>query len=680
MNWVGGSRNRLVMKNDAKKQREFFEKGKMQQKLKNMGIALPASPGRTGSASMDLVTLFIVNQIAAKKEKKDPPKVAVLGSSKRGSSKQNKPLVLPMSPCSPSQLSLVESQPQCSVEGTRKRTQVIPPGFKCRQLSPVLESAFSDNSASDYLPPIADPLSPFSSTSSASSGQGIFPLQLRGQTQTQLLPHCSPPPWGTSGLQQIKFQPFSQPRGMTDNMLWSCGSNPPLYQLETPTAAQVLFGSPEPDETEVRDPAGHEVSFCLNQPEDKGPMLDFTLNQSEPEQQFEEDVFRGFSNDEYESEASQFGSAKSKIHLKDATPVKSSAPQTVPDTQTRGMELSNCSDINFSCPGHNNGPMNGVGYLPSYSCEGGYLSSDSNDDEEYCQPCLQASANSYMEQACCAETPNQGSQGKLQQRRSHPKPLTPLIKPRMNFRVDQEVIENMICPDKALGSSNQQTGSGTAQFASPHPLAETQSPGLCKCKKTPSETRDAGTQTADIPTAEMCNASTQCSLNEDGASRAPGFDLYLPPVDMSVQHPATGRQTDTTAEPNTRAASSSRNTRSGGEHTPWGKKKSKAGSISGSRIINKFTAHTSDGKVFLQRPINPFTDALSMTYGKGKENEESRAQRGQQENEPPMKDLLDNAREEVTSATRVNRPPEEAETLQQIADILLLLKQREKEG
>ncbi|XP_042259383.1 uncharacterized protein LOC121890857 isoform X2 [Thunnus maccoyii] len=657
MNWVGGSRNRLMMKNDAKKQREFFERRKMQQKLQNMGIALPESPKGASSGSMDLVTLFVVNQIAAKKENKDPPKVAVLSScNRRSKHKRNEPLVLPMSPCSPSQLSLVESQPQYSVQGTRKRKHVIPQGFKCQQLSPVLESAFSDNSASDYLLPRADLLSPFSSTSSASSGQGIFPLQLnlqqRGQTQAQPPPHCSPPPWDTSGLEQTEFQPFSQPRGMTDGVSWSSGSNLTFYQLETPTAAQVLFGSPKPNK--ARDRARREVTFSLNQAGDKDPILDFTLNQSESEQQFEEDVFRGFSNEEYDREASHFGSAKTRLYLKEETPVKSSAPQTVPDSQCMGVELSNCTDMNFSCLEHNNGCMNGCEFSPSYSCRGGYLSSDSNDDEEFCQS---------MDHTCCTDTvnPNLGSEGNPTHR-----PLTPHIKPQKNTGDYQKCMENDLRSD------------GTAQFVSPHsqtPISE-----QCKCEKTSNEMRNAGTQTVNIFTVETCDASTQCSLVLDSVSKAPGFNLHLPSVDMSVQHSATGRQTgciDAAAESTTHTDSSA-NSRSGGNHTPWSKTQFKAGSLSG--ILNKFTANISEGKVILQRPINPFVDVLSMTEGKGEQDGEGREERGQQENGPLMKDFSDEVREELTSTTRVNRLSEEAETLQEIADILLLLKQRKREG
>ncbi len=54
--------------------------------------------------------------------------------------------------------------------------------------------------------------------------------------------------------------------------------------------------------TQARNHARHEATFYLNQPEDRELVLDFSLNQSQTEQQFEEDVFRGFSTDECERE------------------------------------------------------------------------------------------------------------------------------------------------------------------------------------------------------------------------------------------------------------------------------------------------------------------------------------------------------------------------------------------
>lgn len=57
-----------------------------------------------------------------------------------------------------------------------------------------------------------------------------------------------------------------------------------------------------PSNTEAMDQARRDVSFSLNQPEGEEAMLDFTLNQSETEQQFEGEVFRGFSTEECEEE------------------------------------------------------------------------------------------------------------------------------------------------------------------------------------------------------------------------------------------------------------------------------------------------------------------------------------------------------------------------------------------
>ncbi|XP_063761431.1 uncharacterized protein LOC134879077 isoform X1 [Eleginops maclovinus] len=384
-------------------------------------------------------------------------------------------------------------------------------------------------------------------------------------------------------------------------------------------------------------------SLLLPQPtRDEEAVLDFTLNQSETEQQFEADVFRGFSTEECEGEASHFEGGPSKIYLKDEIPAESS--QTVPDAECMEVEdrdllhLSNYTDMNFSCLEHNNVFMNGCEYSPSYSCRRGYLSSDSDDEEECCQPYLQASS-SYLVPACCADNlnPNPGSQGNPKQKHIKPSPLTPLLKPE-NFRDTQKVIENMSFPVLSPQAQCAQT---------------------CKCQKIANETREAGTQTA----AETCDAEIQCSVVEDRATT----EFNLPPVVVSVQHPPTGRQTDAAAE-STHTPPTGKAT-SGDKLTPWLKKTFKAGSLSDSSIINII-----DGKVIQKRPKKHFLDAPSVTDVRGKGRDEGE----RQENGRLVKDLSNEAREEVTSATRANRLSEEAETLQEIAGILLLLKQRKE--
>ena len=188
-----------------------------------------------------------------------------------------------------------------------------------------------------------------------------------------------------------------------------------------------------------------------------------------------------------------------------------------------------------------------------------------------------------MDQACCADSlnPNLGSQGNPKQRHSQPMLLSPPPNPKTNVRDDQKMMENVARADTASGNN-------TAQFDSP----KTQTSEVCQCERTHTETRDAGTQTVGKPTATTCDASTQCSFAFNSPARAPGLSLCLPPVDVSVQRPATGRQTYTAAEPNTHTPSPGE-TRSGERHTPWSKKKSRADSFSGSKVI-------------LQGPINPF--------------------------------------------------------------------------
>ncbi len=141
-----------------------------------------------------------------------------------------------------------------------------------------------------------------------------------------------------------------------------------------------------------------------------------------------------------------------------------------------------------------------------------------------------------MDQARCADSlnPNLGFQGNLQQMHTQPRLLTPLPKPKMNFRDNQKDVENVTPPDRAIGSNSQQMRCHTAQFDSPQAVAQTQSSELCKCEKTSSETRDVETQTANIREAETCDASTQCSFVADSAAKAGGVNLRPPPTYVPV--------------------------------------------------------------------------------------------------------------------------------------------------
>ncbi|XP_012732521.2 uncharacterized protein LOC105936307 [Fundulus heteroclitus] len=654
MNWVGGSRNRLVMKNDVKKQREFFAKRKLQQKLTSLGIAPPAlSAGDGSSGSTDLLTLFVVNQIASTKTKAEPPKVAVFGRSNRSKHRRNEPLVLPMSPCSPSRLSLLGSPAQSSVQEIRKQRIMY------QQLSPVLESAFSDNSASDYLPPAHGLPTSASPSSSSASGQGLFPPQMKmpkqSQTQSQPLPHYSSPPWDRSALQQAEFQPFSQPRGMTDPGSWSVRANPPPFQLETPAASRFLFGSPEPDKTKVQHHGGHSGPFMLNQLEPKQATLDFPISQSEPRHLFEEHVFGMFNDNSHGTQSACFGNACSKEYLKDESSVTPSSPQTVPNPQAVEMELSNGTDTSSTCLGQRAGLLKSFEYSPSCSCSAGYLSSDSNDGDPCFESCHQDSGF-YLDEACSEHVRSPAQRITVL---SPPRPLTPLMRSARNAGDNQNRTGKEAGTDRASGS--QQAGSFTAPSSSPRPLGETSNSEMCVCRKTFAQSQDVETQTEY--TYDTCDASTQCSFVANSEGGASGFTLDRPAVGASLQLPANERDTD--VEPQAlRAPSKASPSTEGG--APWSWWKSRPDS--GSRVPHSITAEN-----ILQRPINPLHGVWSP---RGEGNGDKREQTGEDEKNPAVKEVFSEGREGVTSASRGHTLSEEAVTLREIANVLLLLKQR----
>ncbi|XP_038597012.1 uncharacterized protein C12orf40 homolog [Tachyglossus aculeatus] len=108
MNWVGGSRTRIMFKQEKRKQKEYFEKKRLQSKAKSMEIS---SPAKHSSVSLDLLNMYVVNQISTKKEKPVtvPMHVNLNKGSKMPLRRYN--VELPMSPCfPPSKLCLDDMQ------------------------------------------------------------------------------------------------------------------------------------------------------------------------------------------------------------------------------------------------------------------------------------------------------------------------------------------------------------------------------------------------------------------------------------------------------------------------------------------------------------------------------------------------------------------------------------------
>ncbi|XP_058046468.1 uncharacterized protein C12orf40 homolog [Ahaetulla prasina] len=109
MNWVGGSRRRIMLTKERRKQKDFFEKEKLKSKMKLLGV----SPLKSSAVSLDLLNLYVVNQISTKKENAEnirkPIHVDINRETQIPLRKQN--VEFPKSPeCRPAKLSLDDIQ------------------------------------------------------------------------------------------------------------------------------------------------------------------------------------------------------------------------------------------------------------------------------------------------------------------------------------------------------------------------------------------------------------------------------------------------------------------------------------------------------------------------------------------------------------------------------------------
>ncbi|XP_021777877.2 uncharacterized protein C12orf40 homolog isoform X2 [Papio anubis] len=110
MNWVGGSRSRVLIKQERRKQKEYFEKHRLKSKMKSLGVL---SPVKNSAVSLDILNLYMVNQISCKKKipetVRKPTHVNMNGGIKMPLRRHN--LELPISPhCVPSKLCLDDTE------------------------------------------------------------------------------------------------------------------------------------------------------------------------------------------------------------------------------------------------------------------------------------------------------------------------------------------------------------------------------------------------------------------------------------------------------------------------------------------------------------------------------------------------------------------------------------------
>ncbi|XP_009697515.1 PREDICTED: uncharacterized protein C12orf40 homolog [Cariama cristata] len=146
MNWVGGSRSRIILKQERRKQKEFFEKKKLKSKMKLLGVSSPKS----SAVSLDLLNLYVVNQISTKKDNTEkmrkPVHVDITEDVKIPVRRHN--IELPMSPLRTQRTSnLDDIQNRLQKQVLDSRRQHLSEKVKCQHsLSQVTELTYADSS------------------------------------------------------------------------------------------------------------------------------------------------------------------------------------------------------------------------------------------------------------------------------------------------------------------------------------------------------------------------------------------------------------------------------------------------------------------------------------------------------------------------------------------------------
>uniref|UniRef100_A0A8C6HDY3 Regulator of DNA class I crossover intermediates 1 n=1 Tax=Mus spicilegus TaxID=10103 RepID=A0A8C6HDY3_MUSSI len=150
MNWVGGSRTRVLIKQERRKQKEYFERNKLKSKLKLLGVV---SPVKKPSVSLDLLNLYVVNQISSMKENsetmKRPTHVNMTRDLKVPLRKHD--LELPMSPhCVPSKLCIDDMEDSVPYQRIYSKEETGPV-----QSSQDMKSyrMFNETGNCSYIPP-----------------------------------------------------------------------------------------------------------------------------------------------------------------------------------------------------------------------------------------------------------------------------------------------------------------------------------------------------------------------------------------------------------------------------------------------------------------------------------------------------------------------------------------------